>query len=156
MVLERKVRTSSHNMHIPSHAKVPVHKSASCRFFFSISTASWRSKRVDDHSRFYANLRDFGPEVGKSARVRYWSSLRDWCRSRTKRKKRKCAHHSVCIRHTNRSRAHSAQSKRSRRVPNRRQCQAIRGSWVGDGPLRSTAATTGLAASSDKTSRCTA
>ena len=122
----------------------------------SISMASWRSKRVDDHSRFYANLRDFGPEVGKSARVRYWSSLRDWCCSRTKRKKRKCAHHSVCTRHTNRSSAHSAQSKRSRRVPNRRQCHAIRGSWVGDGPLRSTAATTGLAASSDKTSRCRA
>ena len=52
----------------PVCAKVPVHKSASSRSFFplatnshaqSISPATCRSKRVDDHSRFYANLRDF-------------------------------------------------------------------------------------------------
>ena len=53
----------------PVCAKVPVHKSASSRSFFfplatnshaqSMSPASCRSKRVDDHSRFYANFRDF-------------------------------------------------------------------------------------------------
>ena len=52
----------------PALTKVPVQKSASCRSFFplatishaqSISPASCRSKRVDDHSRFYANFRDF-------------------------------------------------------------------------------------------------
>ena len=32
----------------PALTKVPVQKSVSCR-----------SKRVDDHSRFYANFRDF-------------------------------------------------------------------------------------------------
>ena len=52
----------------PVCAKVPVHKSASSRSFFfplatnshaqSMSPASCRSKRVDDHSRFYANFRD--------------------------------------------------------------------------------------------------
>ena len=47
-----------------------VHKSASSRSFFfsplatnshaqSMSPASCRSKRIDDHSRFYANFRDF-------------------------------------------------------------------------------------------------
>ena len=41
----------------PACAKVPVRTTNS--HAQSISPASCRSKRVDDHSRFYANFRDF-------------------------------------------------------------------------------------------------
>ena len=42
---------------IPACAKVPVRTMNSNAQ--SISPASCRSKRVDDHNRFYANFRDF-------------------------------------------------------------------------------------------------